>query len=270
MVQRARSAMSSLSNPGSRQMEQKLNEGAGWREAFDSGMYVQQKAKQDAMVVEQLQKMAETEMFTFDEQERDLAKGLADLESGLTRWQRAQLWADSLQGGTTAETVERRKEDLKLRLRIIGEFNQSERRMPRLLHRKAREAIALKLGVAVNSVEDVIFQFQLQYAQWSFLRREYLRGRPTPVTADELEQRLRAKPTREFVEVMNLFRRKKEQLEEARPSYAAPPRDMHINSKQQPLKIRPYISSSYRDPARRKPQSKVQLADKRHRNSRLL
>ena len=79
--------------------------------------------------------------------------------------------------------------------------------------------------------------------------------------------RLRLKPTREFIEVMQLVQRRKQELEEARPGYEPPPRDMHVRTRRVPLKIRPYISSSRKSPERRKPPLKPY---KRHRESRLL
>lgn len=78
---------------------------------------------------------------------------------------------------------------------------------------------------------------------------------------------MRLKPTREFIEVMNLYRRKKTELEEARPGYAEPPRDRHVRSRREPLKIRPYISSSRRDPDMRLTKDKPY---KRFRPSKLL
>ena len=96
----------------------------------------------------------------------------------------------------------------------------------------------------------MLFQFQVQYAQWTFLRREKLRGRPIPTTNEEIEWRWRLKPTREFIEIMQLMRRRKEQLEEARPGYTPPPRPATPNSQQVPLKIRPFISSAYGTPAK--------------------
>ena len=141
---------------------------------------------------------------------------------------------------------------MKRTLRIVGEFNEHERRLPKLLDRRARHAIAEKLNVDVSHVENVIFQFQVQHAQWTFLRREKLRGRPVPTDNAEVEWRWKLKPTREFVELMNTFQRRKMELEEARPGYKKPPSDLHINSQQVPLKIRPYLSSSRPQVERRK------------------
>ena len=247
---------------GAAAMNEKLASGVGWREALSTGMYEQNKAKRDQMVVDRLEKLANMPVFSFNEQEEEFQTALDEMENGITRFQKAQLFADRMQGGTISQSIDKRKEDTKMRLSIIGEFNEHERRNMKLLDWKARRDIARKLGIEVKWVDDVIFQFHLQYAQWAFLRREKLRGRPIPTTSDELEVRLRGKPTREFIEVMQLFQRKKKELEEAHPSYVKPPRDMHIDSARRPLKIRPYISSSWRNPERRKPPPKP---DKRMR-----
>lgn len=91
-----------------------------------------------------------------------------------------------------------------------------------------------------------------------------LRNRPLPASGDELEEGLRLRPTRQFMDVMNMVRKLKQKLEEARPGYVEPPRDMHTFGK---LKIRPYISSSRRRADRRKPPSKEH---KRHPHESVL
>ena len=261
--------LSRLTKPqaGAQKLTEKLAKGVGWREALSVGIYERKMAERDAMVVERLAALADMPAFTFADQEEEFAKALYEMDEGITTAQRVRLFADKMQGGNVSDTVEKRKEDTRLRLSIIREFNEHERRNPKLLCRKAREAIARKLGIETKWVEDVIFQFHLQYAQWTFLRRERLRNRPIPTTSEELETRLRLKPTREFIEVMNIFRKLKQEHEESRPSYEPPPRDMHVSSKRTPLKIRPYISSSRRDAERRKSPPKPY---KRHRASRLL
>ena len=68
----------------------------------------------------------------------------------------------------------------------------------------------------VRDIDELLFEYQLQRAQWSFLRREALRGREVPQSPDELEWRMKGKPTREFVHVMRAFERRKEQMEAER------------------------------------------------------
>lgn len=257
----------SAAQTGAKKLSEKVASGAGWREAFASGRYAQQKAKNDAIQIERMTELAEMETYTFDDQANDVRKALKQMDEDITTFQRAQLFADKMQGGNTSDVIEKRKTDFRLRLSILDEFNEHERRVPKLLDWRARAAIARKLNIEPLQVDDVIFQFQLQYAQWAFLRREQLRGRKIPTSAEELEMRMRNMPTREFIEVMNVFRSRKQMLEEARPGYTPPPNDMHINSAQKPLKIRPYISSSHKHPDRRKPPPKPR---KRVGESRLL
>ena len=192
---------------------------------------------------------------------------LEELENGITAAQRVRLFADRMQGGVMSDNIEKQKSDVRLRLRVLNELNVHERRMPKLLDRKAREAVAQKLQLQRSAVDDVVFQFQLQRAQWTFLRRERLRNRPVPVSSEELEWRLKLKPTREFIEAMDVFRKRKQMLEEERPGYVPTPRRMHFRTKRNPLRIRPYISSSNANPERRKAPPKPY---KRHRGSTLL
>ena len=252
---------------GAQKMTDQISSGRGWLDALRDGSHEMQKAKRDQQVEEQLTKLSECESFTFEYYESELSKALDELENGMTRAQRVQLFADRMQGGNVSKNLDEQKEEVQRTLRIVGEFNAHERKIPKLLDRKARAAIAEKLNVDVSHVENVIFQFQVQHAQWTFLRRERLRGRPIPNNNDEVEWRWKLKPTREFVELMNTFQRRKMELEEARPGYKKPPSDLHINSQQVPLKIRPYLSSSRREVERRKAPPKK---DPRHRGPYLL
>lgn len=227
--------------------------GAGWREALDQGMFEQQRFKRDERIEQQLTRLSELPVFTFTEFEQLLARDLEDIdkETGSVV-KRGQLMYDRMMSGSTSKAVDDRKQFLNRCLRIIGELNPHERRLPKLLDRKARAAVATKLEVSVAQVEEVIHQHQLYYAQWTFLRREKLRGRPVPKTNDEFGWRLRLKPTREYIEVMQTIQKVKKRTQEARPGYEEPPHEGTPNSKQQPLLIRPYLSSSYSSPERRK------------------
>ena len=111
---------------------------------------------------------------------------------------------------------------------------------------------AEKLLIKESQVADTIFQFHLAYAQWSYLRRERLRGRPIPQSAEELENGLRHRPTREYVEVMQVYRRLKTEHEEGRPGVKLPPSDLHWPTRKKPLKIRPFYSSSRKKVEHRK------------------
>ena len=127
---------------------------------------------------------------TFVEKER------TRLEREVATMQRARLFADRMQGGAQAATIDRQKEQAERKLAIIAELNPHERRQPKLLDLPARRAIAAKLGVRVEHVHELLFEYQLQRAQWTYLRREYLRGRPLPNSSEELEWQMRRKPTK--------------------------------------------------------------------------
>ena len=92
--------------------------------------------------------IAEMPEFTIDAFEGVLERGLKDLEESTnTGMARARLWADSMSGGVMSDTIEKQKEKAKRKLRIIREFNEHERRVPKLLDRRARKAIASTLDL---------------------------------------------------------------------------------------------------------------------------
>ena len=62
-------------------------------------------------------------------------------------------------------------------------------------------------------MDETIFNYQANYAQWSFLRREYLRNRKLPTNAEELEWMLQRRPTKEYVHLMRSYQRLKLKLE---------------------------------------------------------
>jgi hypothetical protein len=197
-------------------MAEKLEKGKGWREALDSGLYEQQRLKRLEGFKTTIEELAQAESFTLDSFEGRLKQGLDELENGMTRIQRARLFADKLSGGTTSDTLDAQKEDVRRKLRIIGELTPHERRMPKLLDRRARRDVAAKLGLTETHVDELLFEFQLQYAQWAFLRREHMRGRKLPENNDEFEAGMQRRPTREFVALMKGFEEKKRRLEQAR------------------------------------------------------
>ena len=160
--------------------------------------------------------ISEKEEYSFNDLETELKDALNELENGMTIPQKGRLWADTMSGGTMKETIDKQKEDTMKKLKIIGEFNEHERRVPRLLNWKARQQIAEKLEISVDEVSECIFNFQLQHAQWTFLRRERLRGRPLPTTAQEMEWMVQKRPTKEFVRVMKAFGEMKDRLEKER------------------------------------------------------
>ena len=53
---------------GGQKMAERISSGVGWREALASGLYEQQKAKRDELVVQRLTQLSEMEDFTFDDQ----------------------------------------------------------------------------------------------------------------------------------------------------------------------------------------------------------
>ena len=52
---------------GGQKMAERISSGVGWREALASGLYEQQKAKRDELVVQRLTQLSEMEDFTFDD-----------------------------------------------------------------------------------------------------------------------------------------------------------------------------------------------------------
>lgn len=209
---------SAFSNPearqkGSEKMIQSWSKGKGWREALDDGLYQTQIAKREDAQRERMLAQAKTEFYGMDEFADELRSGLQELEDGMTPMARARLFADKMTGGDTQKNIDAQKADIEKKLRIMGEFTPSEKKIPKLLDKKARAAIAEKLGVESKDVEEVIFQYQLQYSQWTFLRREHLRGRRLPVSSDELEWRLQKMPTKEYMHVMRMFAQRKKSME---------------------------------------------------------
>lgn len=219
------SVASSLFSPAQRKggdkMAEKLQRGDGWREALRSGLREQEKEKRQDVNKEQMLHIAEMPEFTIDAFEGVLERGLKDLEESTnTGMARARLWADSMSGGVMSDTIEKQKEEAKRKLRIIREFNEHERRVPKLLDRRARKAIASTLDVSETEVSEVLFNFQLQHAQWTFLRRERLRGRPLPETSAELEWMVGRRPTKEFVAAMKAIREMRDRAENDRNEQA--------------------------------------------------
>eukprot|EP00322_Chrysochromulina_rotalis_P006948 CAMPEP_0115857878 /NCGR_PEP_ID=MMETSP0287-20121206/15805_1 /TAXON_ID=412157 /ORGANISM="Chrysochromulina rotalis, Strain UIO044" /LENGTH=268 /DNA_ID=CAMNT_0003312117 /DNA_START=33 /DNA_END=839 /DNA_ORIENTATION=+ len=218
LAERASSALGL--NPARAQASEKMlkevNRGAGWRESLEAGLVEQQRLKRMDAVAEQLNRLAEMERYDFDDLAGLVRDSLDELENGITRVQKARLFADKLSGGTMQDTIEEQKANAKAKLQIISELTVHEKRQPKLIDAKARRAIAAKVGVDVQNVDELLFEFQLQRAQWSFVRREALRGRYVPQTSDELEWMLKARPTREFVHVMKAYEERRHMLEQAR------------------------------------------------------
>ena len=213
---------------GSEKMLNQMREGRGWREALESGLYEQQKLKRQDNVRDEINKLATMDSYGFEDLSAQLREALHALEEGMTTAQRARLFADRLSGGDTSATIEKQKADAQAKLAIIDELNPHERAKPKLLDRAARAAIAQKLGLDTQAVDELVFQYQVQRAQWSFVRREALRGREVPQSSDELEWRMKLKPTREFVQVMRGYEERKKEEERRRN----PPDDQKQRAKQ--------------------------------------
>lgn len=218
LTKRASAAMDPESNrmKASEKMLKARSEGKGWRDALETGLIEQQKLKRDDQMIAQLEKTANIEKYGFDDFGALLQEMLDELENGMTAAQRVRLAGDRFMGGTTAATIDKQKETAQRKLRIIKEINPHERRWPKLLNRAARLDIASKLDVELVHVEELLFEYQIQYAQWAFLRREKLRGRPLPQNSSDLEWMMKARPTKEFVQFMRAFEKKKSDLEKAR------------------------------------------------------
>jgi len=189
------------------------NKGIGWRESLETGVREQQKAKQEDAAREKMHRLAEVEFYSFDQFQSDLEMGLDELEAGMTRMQKARLFADRMSGGTTAKHIDQQKAEAELKIRILNELTPHEKRKPKLLHKKARQAIADKLEITRTDVDELVFAYQMNYAQWSYLRREFLRGRRLPNTNEEFEWMLQSRPTKEYMYVMRKFFKYKERLE---------------------------------------------------------
>jgi len=191
--------------------------GRGWREALEIGLVEQQRLKRSEAVQEQLERLANMETYGFDDFTDLVQASLKEIEEGTSGVAtKARLFADRMSGGTQEQTIERQKEQQKRKLAILTELTVHEKRQPKLLDRKARRVIASKLGIDVVTIDELLFEFQLQRAQWSFIRREALRGRPLPSSADDLEWMMKTKPTREFVHVMSAYEQHRKKLEDAR------------------------------------------------------
>ena len=72
--------------------------------AGEDGMREQQKAKQEDAAREKMHSLAAVEFYSFDHFQADLEKGLHELEAGMTRMQKARLFADRMSGGSTCSS----------------------------------------------------------------------------------------------------------------------------------------------------------------------
>jgi len=193
-----------------------VNKGAGWRNALESGLVEQQKLKRQDAVKEQIDRLASMETFGFDDLADLFRQQLHELDTGITRVQQARLFADKLSGGTMKDSIDEQKAAAQRKLQVLEEFTVHEKRQPKLLDKKARRSIAAKLGIEPTVIDELLFEYQLQRAQWSFVRREALRGRYVPQTSDEMEWMMKAKPTREFVHVMKAYEERRQMLQQRR------------------------------------------------------
>ena len=142
---------------GSEKLLDSFYKGKGWREALADGQAAQAQAKREDMTRERMEDLAKQPFFTFEHMEEELRKSLKELEDGMTTITKAKLFADTMSGGKQQETIDQQKADAELKLRILGELNEHERALPKLLDRKARQAIAAKLSVETKAVDETIF-----------------------------------------------------------------------------------------------------------------
>jgi hypothetical protein len=178
-----------------------LEDNKGWRAALDDGLATQQLEKREDFVRERMRKLGAMEVYGFDALRAEYQEALDEIDSqGMMT--KARLYADKLSGGDQSATLEKQKADTAAKIAVIDELTPSERRKPKLLDRRARADIAQKNGLDAAMVDRAILEYDLQRAQWAFLRREHLRGRPIPTSSAELEWRMQARPTREFVHAM--------------------------------------------------------------------
>ena len=189
-----------------------LSQGKGWRESLSTGIVEQQRLKRQEHVADLLNKTARMESFGFEDLAAIVQGALDEMAEGMNTVMKARLFADKLQGGHQKDTLDMQKAEAERKLAIIAELTPHEKKWPKLLDRKARNAIAGKLEIEVEHVDELILEYQLQYAQWAFLRREFLRGRPVPQTSDDLESGIKCRPTREFVHVMKVIEKHKEKV----------------------------------------------------------
>ena len=210
----------------------------GWRAALEDGLATQQAAKRDEFVTERMQELARMDTYGFEDLADELQRGLEEMENqGLV--QRARLYADKLSGGEQSDNIEKLKELAKTKLAIIGELNEHERLKPKIVCRLARADIAQKLGLPVRLVERLLFEFEVNKAQWTFLRREYLRGRPLPSNSSEFEWMVQRRPTREFVHVMMTMRKQREKrAEKQREAAKEQKKDRRRTRKEQRRQLR--------------------------------
>ena len=196
----------------SEKMNSQLASGAGWRAALEVGLVEQQRLKRQEMVAEQLEQLAEMQTYGFDDLANLLKRSLHELENGITQVQKARLFADKMSGGSMQDTIDTQKATAQRKLSILNELTVHEKRQPKLLDLKARRAIATKLGIDVKAVHEILFEYQMQRAQWSFVRRERLRGRPVPKRSADLEWMMKIRPPREFIHVMKAYEAYRQEL----------------------------------------------------------
>ncbi len=192
-------------------MNKGLESNKGWRAALEDGVASHQQAKRDEFVRDSMRELGKSPAFGFDQLRENYQRALDEIENqGLMA--KGRLWADKMTGGDTADNIERQKKDTTAKIAIIDELTVHERRRPKLLDRKARAEIARKLapvGVGAELVDTLLLEFELQRAQWGFLRREFLRGRRLPTTNEELQWRIKNRPTREYMHVMKRLQKEK-------------------------------------------------------------
>jgi len=205
---------SSATQKGSETMTRMWSSGKGWREALDKGVHEKQKAEREEKTQERFASLAQVESYAVDNYEAELRSVLDAFEKNMTPIQRGRLLYNKVvQGGNLQESLEEQKQGAERKLRIFGELTVHERRQPRLLTLAAQRAIADKLAVDVRHVTEALFEFMWSYAQWTYVRREYLRNRRLPRTDTEFQWMVAQRPTKDYITLVKLFQQRKERLE---------------------------------------------------------
>lgn len=187
---------------GARKLEAERAKGASLSDAIHKGMMAYRAEKKENLWLETNLKMIKLDTFGFEVMRDQLAEALKETDSQ-TMMQRAGLKADRLRGGNQEAMLEQMQSELREQIKLIDALNPSERRKPELLTRRARIKLAEELGLeSTKPVDELVQRYEMMRIQWGWLRRERQRGRPLPDSPEDLQWRMRNRPTREFMRVM--------------------------------------------------------------------
>lgn len=139
----------------------------------------------------------------------DLRETLADAltqHDSMSMANKMQLkWDTWVSKGDTEESFEKAKSDIRQQIKIIDALTPSELRMPSIVRREDREIIAKELGVSQKDVHELFIKFFQVQMQWSWLRREFVKGRALPTSEEDLSVGMRDKPTPQTYKFMKMM-----------------------------------------------------------------